>query len=273
MAFCSLEEAWGQDYKSFLSPASLSPDWLEKKSKKSTVPAKCDNNNKVPSGFNTEHERRYHIVEPFQGEHSQHNNHREKRIFSNNSKSLPSPPNEDLDLLIDHDEFNIPYHVEYPEPVEPGLDDYYKLIDSQYDMDTVHSYHHPHSANDDYTEELQYNELYSKACHSAIPFPMKIKKHLKKCKHCRSRMKQWLEELGEIATNTITTGTASEIPRNVNKNVIEPAKNTVKSLVPAQFRGYIDLIFFIALGIFLIFVLDTFVRLGKSFTKLTRGRR
>jgi hypothetical protein len=261
MAFCSLEEAWGQDYKSFLSPASLSPDWLSENRGSYKPPRQnCDDKpKKAPSGFNTEPERRFHLVENFDGD---------GKVYANNPKRMPFPPEDDSDLLIDHDEFNIPYHIEAPEPTEPGLDDYYKLIDSQYNMDTIHSYHHPRSAHDDYSEEIQYNELYSKACHSAFPFPSKIKKHLKKCKHCRSRMKGWLEELGEISSDI--SNDVRKIHDNVTKEIIEPAKNTIKELVPSQFRGYIDLIFFIALGIFLIFVLDTFVKLGKSFSRSRR---
>lgn len=267
MAYCSLQEAWGQDYKSFLSPASLSPDWLAKNRPQDNPykPPRCDDEgpSKAPSGFNTEPEKRYHLVEPF------HNTGAKTFVSRENlNNRMPQPPSSvpeddsDLDLMIDHDEFNIPFHMEAPEPTEPGLDDYYKLIDSQHDMDTVHSYHHPRSSHDDYTEELQYNELYSKTCHSVFPFPSKTKRHLKKCKHCRSRMKQWLEELGEIANQV------QQIPSAVN--IIEPAKDTIKDLVPTQFRGYIDLIFFIALGIFLIFVLDTFVKLGKSFSRTRR---
>ena len=88
-----------------------------------------------------------------------------------------------------------------------------------------------------------------------------IDREKKKCAKCRKRMKQWLEELGEFI------GDVQDIPKKVDESIIEPARSEIKQLFPQYLRGYIDLIFFIAIGVFLIFTLDTFVRLGKSFSK------
>ena len=249
MAYCTLQEAWGQDYKSFLSPASLSPDWLEQCRQKRQ---KDSNGLNAPSGFSSERDRTFHysgldettssLVEQFDGGNKGLS--RPKTLLSRNE-------DEDSDLLVQHDEFNVPMHFEAPEAIDPGLDDYYKLIDSEYDKDTINSYHYPYQ-DTNYAEELQLNHK------CATILPNKIKYHLKKCRKCRKRMKEWLSELGELI---------SDIPEKVEKQAIEPITSDIKQLFPSHLRHYIDLIFFIAIGVFLIFVLDTFVRLGKSFSR------
>ena len=245
MAYCTLEEAWGQDYKSFLSPASLSPDWLEDCRK----PMKKQDT-KAPPGFSSEKEKRYHYSDL--PDHTQ-----DSRVehFSSPKKLKPINEDEDYDLMVRHDEFNLPMHFESPEALDPGLDDYYKLINSDIDQDTINSYRYPYQ-DTNYAEEVQFHTGYSKKCHSALP--NKTKYHLKKCKHCRNRMKEWLRELGDIV---------EDIPKEIHQEVIKPTKDHIKQLVPREFRGYVDLLFFIAIGVFLIFVLDTFVRLGKSFSR------
>ena len=265
MAYANLEEVWGQDYKSFLSPASLSPDWMEKCNR--------DNNrqeSKAPSGFSTEHERRFHysgldeVGTPYTDRYCGGNNEVSGvEHFSGSERQGPkmlTPRNddEDFDLMLNHNEFNVPMHFESPVAIDPGLDDYYKLVNSEVDRDTLDSYRYPYQ-DTNYSEEIQHGGVSTKQCHSM--FPAKAKHHLKKCKHCRKQMKEWLQELGGFV------GDVTSMPNNINKDIVTPTKEKVKQLFPPHLRGYIDLLFFIAIGIFLIFVLDTFVRLGKSFSK------
>lgn len=263
MAFCTLEEAWGQDYKSFLSPASLSPDWLQECRREKSGHSGSQT---IPTGFSTEHERRFR----YSGLDEEGTPYTEKNCgitsklehFKNSVGSpkrlKPVNEDEDFDLMLNHDEFNLPMHFESPEAIDPGLDDYYKLIDSELDKDTLNSYRYPYQ-DTNYAEELQFNHK----CHAA--FPEKAKSHLKKCKYCRKRLKQWLEELGELVSDV--KNKAVDIGNDINEDIVQPTKKSIKQLFPDYLRGYIDLIFFIAVGVFLIFVLDTFVRLGKSFSK------
>ena len=278
MAYCTLEDAWGPDYKSFLSPASLSPDWLSK----CRQPSHTRPGNPA-TGFPSEKERRFHysdmdedgmFLENFSGGGGCGSGGTKKYVKRASHRTPPPPfggtgtgtsgtgtsgtggtSDEDEDLLLDHDEFNIPLHLEAPEAIDPGMDDYYKLVNSQFDSDTINSYRFPFQ-DTNYAEEVQFDNLNNRECNKV--FPAKVKRHLKKCKYCRKKMKNWLQEFGELIEDTIIDGP---------KKAIEPVKEGVKQLFPVQFRGYVDLIFFIALGIFLIFVLDTFVRLGKSFRK------
>lgn len=256
MAYATLEEAWGQDYKSFLSPASLSPDWLEECKKKT----KCAS--KAPTGFNTDPEPRFHYSDvnepgtPYTEKGLSAPSPKQSKSvtehFNNNTKPKrlsPKNEDEDYDLMLHHDEFNLPMHFESPEAIDPGLDDYYKLIDSEYNQDTLDSYRYPYQ-DTNYAEEVQFGDHYLKKAQKAY----KINKS--------QRIAELLEELKELgfdlksgADNTINTSNTS------NKN------SGIKSVFPDHLKGYIDLIFFIAVGIFLIFVLDTFVKLGKSFSK------
>lgn len=234
MAYSTLEEAWGQDYKSFLSPASLSSDWLNG----------CENtnHNKASSG-------------PPPTGYTSYGNQQRELLDYDDSPVIEhfNSDTDDMDLMLNHDEFNIPLNAYKAPTPDPGLDDYYNLINnSQYD-------NNPFQDNN-YAEELQLNN-YTKECDNA--FPRRVKFHLKKCVHCRKRLKEWLEELDGL-------GSTTQMASTMNKKIINTTERDIKSVFPVQFRGYIDLIFFVALGIFLIFVLDTFVRLGKSFTRRRR---
>jgi len=248
MAYATLEEVWGQDYKSFLSPASLSPDWLEQCKTPTT------RNKTIPTGFSTEHEPRfkYSDLDEDGAPYTEKIEH-----FASPKRLQPINEDEDYDLLVEGDEFNMPIHYTAPEAADPGLDDYYKLINSEFDKDTINSYKYPYQ-DTNYNEEVQFIQQHNKKCQSAVPD--RAKYHLKKCKQCRKRMKQWLEELGELITDV------KELPKDLTDSAIN-TKEKVKHLVPSHLKDIVDLIFFIAIGIFLIFVLDTFVRLGKSFSK------
>ena len=228
MAYCTLQEAWGQDYKSFLSPASLSPDWLQNSESPQdpTTPTRPTTNN----------------IEQFEG--SSHDD------------------NGDHDLMLDHDEFNLPFQYEIqgvphaPQGNNSDMDDYYKLIDTQYAP--TQSYQVPFE-DTNYAEELQLNNITDinpinpKKCHQTD----KVKHHLQKCKNCRQKMKDWLRAFEE----------------NVDS---DNSKNTfVKDAIalPSKIRAHTDLIFYIAVGIFIIFILDMFVRLGGLGGSRDRRRR
>ncbi len=217
MAFCTLEEAWGPNYTSFLSSASVAPDWLKSKERKSSP-------QRAPSGYSLDQ-------------------------FKPNTPRPKEKQSPDNDLLLDYDEFNVPMYYDSPSPADHSADEYYKLIDSQSRSQVSHVEHF----DGDYAEEVQYSQDFTRDCDRS-------RKHLKKCKKCRKALRELLDELDGGASNVIT---------KVNDAVVEPAKNEIKQLFPAHLRGYIDLIFFIAIGVFLIFVLDSFVRLGKSFAKRT----
>ncbi len=214
MSFCTLEEAWGPNYTSFLTAASVSPDWLSNKEHSPTPPQQ-----------------------------------RTKESFQCNKPLGNIKQSDDNDLLLDYDEFNLPLSYDSPTPVDNSLNEYYKLIGSQTGGQVEHF-------NGNYSEEPQYGYDTRHDCDQYTN--TRAKKHLKKCKRCRQLLRELLDELDP--SNVVST---------VNDNVVEPAKNGIKSLFPSHLKGYIDLIFFIAIGIFLIFVLDSFVRLGKAFAKRT----
>lgn len=219
MAFCTLEEAWGPNYTSFLSSASVVPDWLKTKERKSSP-------QRAPSGYSVDQ-------------------------FKPNTPRPKEKASPDNDLLLDYDEFNVPMYYDSPSPADHSVDEYYKLIDGQFPQSS-HSSQIEHF-DGDYAEELQYSQDFTPDCDRS-------RKHLKNCKKCRKTLRELLDELEGTTSNVIT---------KVNKSVVEPAKTEIKQLFPSHLRGYIDLIFFIAIGVFLIFVLDSFVRLGKSFAKRT----
>jgi hypothetical protein len=250
MAYATLEEAWGQDYKSFLSPASLSPEWLEKCRKPLQRESAI-----VPNGFSSEREPkfRYSEIDDYGTPYTEKREH-----FTSSPKRLsPVNEDEDYDLLQEGDEFNMPMKFESPEAIDPGMDDYYKLINSEFDKDTLNSYRYPYQ-DTNYAEEIQFTEDNNKKCQASLP--NRAKYHLQKCKQCRLRLKAWLEEFGEILSE------AKEIPNDIKSDIMN-TKDKVKQLIPSHLRSIVDLIFFVAIGLFLIFVLDTFVRLGKSFSK------
>lgn len=217
MAYCTLEEAWGQDYKSFLSPASLTPDWL----------GNCKEMQKIKGEKNVQKQTVEHFT-------------------SNTASQKPK----DNDLLIDYDEFNLPLYFDAPKGIDSVDDNYYKLIDNQFQENFENT------ANTSYLEEDQFGEHYTRECDQA--FPLHVKYHLKKCKLCRKRVKSWLDELDADNNNN-----TSSLAHSLNST----PSNTISTTDLVSKNTYLDLVFFIAIGIFLIFVLDSFVRLGRSFSR------
>lgn len=206
MAYCTLEEAWGGNYKP--SQPKLSVDWVNKPSDA----VKRD-------GVDRDHE---YIEE-----------------FANINNEL-----DDTDILVDHDEFNIPLHTySSSKPNDTGIDNYYKLIDEQ-DTDNRDEYFQ--YQNSDYAIEPQFGKHYTKECEKV--FPEHVKYHLKKCKQCRRRLTKWL-------------GLSETKPKE--KHNIREEKNIHGTVFTDKTQKYFDLIFFISFGVFLIFIFDMFVRLGR----------
>ena len=242
MAYCTLDEAWGPNYTSFLSPASLSPDWLKSKERSASPPRSA------PRGYSKGHNQNDDngIVEGFTG-----------TCGSSQEQRQQKTDQRDDDLLLDYDEFNVPMYYDSPTPKDDSLGEYYKLVNSQSTLASVPSQIEQFDGG--YAEEEQYNSEFTRQCSDL--FSSKAHRHLKKCRRCRNQLRELLNDID---------GTVDTVVTKVQDNVIEPAKSGIKQLFPAHIRGYIDLVFFIAIGVFLIFVLDSFVRLGKTFAKRSR---
>lgn len=264
-AFCSLEEAYGNDYKSSISPASLEPNWLAKRKQEEIHQSRRWK--ETPSGvargvINYEPD----VIENFDG--------KTKNVESNNDTYL-----EDADLFQDYDEFNLPLklpnsnHSPHPRSDTTDIDDYYKLINNQYDTDTINNYRNNfkpgYTAAGDYETESPYSDEYT---HHQARFHHiedksinckrldSLKQHISGCKECIIKVKKWLNEIEGKSDNKdeggITNGLLSKLINSTSlDDVKEPATNPYKS--------YIELLFFIGIGVFIIFILDTFVKLGR----------
>lgn len=223
MAYCYLEEAWGADYKSSLSPATLTPDWLNK----------CKETEKKTTSQLTSQLT------------SQPNSQPIKEHFTNNHSSNRS--SNDDDLRVDYDEFNLPLHWDAPQGISSMDDDYYRLINNDDNEEIKEQF------TTNYAEEQQFSETFTREC--AQTFPVHVRHHLKKCSECRKRLIKFLNELEYKNDDKEQTEKTS--------NTEQPA-NGIKKMFPKQFGPIIDLIVFIAFGIFIIYILDAFVRLGKN---------
>lgn len=257
MAFCTLEEAWGNDYKSFLSPASLEPNWLARRKQKEIHDAKKWTT--VPTGI-------------AQG-NIQYDQPESTTSLEQFNPMIRKRDDDDSDLYQDYDEFNLPLELpgQYskdPKPSADGIDDYYKLVDSQYDsqydMDTVRSYNHSfqpgYNANGDYETESPYTNSYIKK-HRYCNRLDSLKHHIPECKDCQAKLRKILGEI-EGKSDSKDEGGVTE---NVLSKLID--STSLNSIPSSPYKSYIELIFFIAIGVFLIFTLDTFVRLGRVFHK------
>jgi len=178
-----------------------------------------------------------------------------KEQFSDPSQNSIFAGNEDQDLLNNellgasqHDEFNIPLKTAssaVPAPYKASsssLDDYYQLLDS---ADNGNG-----SSGDldkqlgKYEEEIQYrlkqNNSNGKGSGKETEFCKRLIKHVRECKLCRAQLIAELE-LEEILSL---------------KEEQEVSKNAANVDI-------MDLVLFIAAGIFLIFIMDSFVKIGK----------
>lgn len=245
-AFCSLEEAYGNDYKSFLSPASLEPNWLAQRKQQEVIKARQWT--QVPSGasFNT--------------------NDYQPLVESFTDKTSKPNEEEDSDLYVtSYDEFNIPFKTaKQPAPVKENFDDYYNLINGQYgdDKPGTHNdtFHPGYTASGDYETESPYTAARpSLGCQRLDS----LKDHILRCKECKIKIKKLLDEIEGKSDSKddggLTNGLLSKL---IDSTSINPSSSTS----PNPYKSYIELIFFIAIGVFIIFILDTFVRLGKVFS-------
>jgi len=267
-AFCSLEEAYGNDYKSFLSPASLEPNWLAQR--KQAEIAKAKRWTQTPVGVaqgtvNYEPD----ILEGFESSPKKS----KRDIFENM---------EDADLLQDYDEFNLPLkipgkHSKDPRPNADGLDDYYKLIDSQYDIDTINSHRHTfqpgYTAGGDFETESPYTDDYTKELgredfHGGDTLNCRrlesLRHHITQCKDCQIKLKKLLNDVEGKSDSKDEGGMNNGL---LSKLIDSTSIQSGNVRTNNPYKAYIELVFFIAIGVFLIFLLDTFVKLGKVFSR------
>ena len=236
MAYCYLEEAWGDNYKSFLSPASITPASL----------GKCKEMIKIKGESKGESKGE---IKGEMGEKSKNEKSNSDKI--EHFASIGT----DNDLRVDYDEFNLPLHWDAPQGVDTMDDDYYRLINESNEGvgpgDIYETFKSP-----DYAEENQFSNTFTQECAQA--FPTHVQYHLKKCIECRKRIRKLLNDFNDdfnVQTNKQTN-------EKTNENVIENNTDKIKKFLP---KGpFIDLLVFIAFGVFVIFILDAFVRLGKS---------
>jgi hypothetical protein len=265
-AFCSLEEAYGNDYKSFLSPASLEPNWLAQR--KQAEIAKAKKWTQTPVGI----EQGGLDYEPDILEGFDPTPKKSKNLFD---------PQEDADLLQDYDEFNLPLkipgkHSKDPRPNAEEMDDYYKLIDSQYDIDTINAHRHRfqpgYTAGGDFETESPYSEDYSREIQREnfhgdtlnCKRLESLRHHITQCKDCQLKLRKLLNDV-EGKSDTKDEGGMDK--GTLAKLIDSTSINSTSEKISNPYKAYIELIFFIAVGVFLIFILDTFVKLGKVFSK------
>ncbi len=266
-AFCSLEEAYGNDYKSFLSPASLEPNWLAQRKQEEISKAKRWTQTPVGvahGSINYEPD----IIEGFESstkktKHNTHNNTLEDAL-------------EDADLLQDYDEFNLPLkipekHPKDPRPNADGLDDYYRLIDSQYDIDTINTHRHTgYTAGGDFETESPYTDNYMKEMKREnfhgdtlnCKRLESLREHILTCRDCQIKLRKMLNNV-EGKSDTKDDGGVNNglLSKLIDSTYTQPISTN------NPYKAYIELVFFIAIGVFLIFLLNTFVKLGKVFSK------
>ena len=231
MAYCYLEEAWGDNYKSFLSPASITPASL----------GKCKEMEKIKGPTN-----------------KQSNGTQSNESQSDQIEHFASIDN---DLRVDYDEFNLPLHWDAPQGINTMDDDYYRLINESNEGvgpgDIYETFKSP-----EYVEENQFNSTFTQECAQA--FPTHVQYHLKKCIECRKRIRKLLKDFDNI-DNDLNNEKTSIDKTSIDKTSIEKT-SIEKTSIEKRFlpKGpFIDLLVFIAFGVFVIFILDAFVRLGK----------
>ena len=150
------------------------------------------------------------------------------------------------DLMVQYNEFNIPlrpYSGQDQSAPMPsggkmeGFDDYFQLIDDQY-------------ASVEPTDWFRQDKSYAEETQLGHNDCDIVRMHIKRCRACRNRLRRLLKQYED-------EDEFEEQPKIEN---FEPAVDPKQGL----YVKYLDVFFFVAAGIFLIYVLDMFLRLGRK---------
>jgi len=180
-------------------------------------------------------------VENFQAELAKPK-YREKKRKSEQMKP-------ESDLMVQYNEFNVPLRPhsgrDQSEPMPSGIepfDDYFQLIDDQF-------------ASAEPTDWFRQDKTYAEETQLGHNDCDIVRMHIKRCRGCRNRLRRLLKQYEE-------EDEFEEQPKIENfEPVLQPT--------PGLYTQYLDIFFFVAAGIFLIYILDMFLRLGR---KLGRNR-
>jgi hypothetical protein len=169
--------------------------------------------------------------------------------MSTSLAGIVGPPEEDKGLLAESfTDYNLPLETQTggpgPRPFDTD-DDYFKILSEDWLKDTrkwqaqARSPFQPKDyAEEDQREAAAHQDDHTKGC-------MNVAKHLDGCEECRTRLEH-------IFTKLLSKG--KEVKHNAN------------ALSSSLSSSLMDVILLVGIGVFVIFVLDAFVKLGRYLT-------